>query len=56
VATRTDEEAGTMEERHEQMTEELRKLEQARDLLREVEGRLRGGGSPEVENHLMRLK
>jgi hypothetical protein len=45
-----------MEERHEQMTEELRKLEQARDLLREVEGRLRGRDSPEVEDHLTQLE
>jgi hypothetical protein len=37
------------------MTEELRKLEQARDLLREVEGRLRGRDSPEVEDRLTRL-
>jgi hypothetical protein len=45
-----------MEERREQMVEELRELEQARDLLREVEGRLRGGDSPEVEDHLGRLE
>jgi hypothetical protein len=38
------------------MTEELRKLEQARDLLREVEGRLRGRDSPEVEDHLTQLE
>jgi hypothetical protein len=44
------------QERREQMTEELRKLEQARDLLREVEGRLRGGDSSEVEDHLGRLE
>jgi hypothetical protein len=44
------------QERREQMTEELRKLEQARDLLREVEGRLRGEDSSEVEDHLGRLE
>jgi hypothetical protein len=44
------------QERREQMIEELRKLEQARDLLREVEGRLRGGDSSEVEDHLGRLE
>jgi hypothetical protein len=43
------------QEQREQMIEELRKLEQARDLLREVEGRLRGGDSSEVEDHLGRL-
>ena len=45
-----------MQERLEQMTEELRNLEHARDLLREVEGHLRGGGSPEVEDRLTRLE
>jgi hypothetical protein len=45
-----------VQERLEQMTEELRKLEEARDLLREVEGGLRGGGGPEVEDHLARLE
>jgi hypothetical protein len=44
------------QEQREQMIEELRKLEQARDLLREVEGRLRGGDSSEVEDHLGRLE
>ena len=44
------------QEQRDQMTEELRKLEQARDLLREVEGRLRGGDSSEVEDHLGRLE
>jgi hypothetical protein len=44
------------QEQRDQMTEELRKLEQARDLLREVEGRLRGGDSSEVEDHLTRLE
>jgi hypothetical protein len=45
-----------MQERREQMVEELRKQEQARDLLREVEGRLKGEDSPEVEDHLTRLE
>src|SRR5918992_4687715 len=45
-------EVSTVQERLEQMTEELRKLEQARDLLREVEGRLRQGDGSEVEDHL----
>jgi hypothetical protein len=49
-------EVGTVQERLEQKKEELRKLEQARDLLREVEGRLRGGGGPEVEDRLTRLE
>jgi hypothetical protein len=44
------------QEQRDQMTEELRKLEQARDLLREVEGRLRGGDSSAVEDHLTRLE
>jgi hypothetical protein len=44
------------QERRDQMIEELRKHEQARDLLREVEGRLRGGDSSEVEDHLGRLE
>ena len=48
-------ELSTVQERLEQMTEELRKLEQARDLLQEVEGRLRQGDGPEVEDHLARL-
>ena len=56
MATRTDREAGTVQDRLEQMTEELRKLEEARDLLQEVEGRLRRGGGPEVEDRLGRLE
>ena len=56
MATRTDREVGTVQDRLEQMTEELRKLEEARDLLREVEGRLRRGGGPEVEDRLTRLE
>lgn len=49
-------EEGKMQERLEQMTEELRKLEQARDLLRELEGRLRRGDDPDLEDHLTRLE
>jgi hypothetical protein len=49
-------EVGKMHERLEQMTEELRKLEQARDLLRELEGRLRRGDDPDLEDHLTRLE
>lgn len=45
-----------MQDRLEQMTEELRKLEEARDLLREVEGHLREGDNAEVEEHLARLE
>lgn len=44
-----------MQERREQMVEELRKLEQARDLLREVEESLaREGSAP--EDHLTQLE
>ena len=44
-----------MQERRQQMIEELSKLEQARDLLREVEGSLaREGLAP--ENYLMQLE
>jgi hypothetical protein len=49
-------EEGKMQERLEQMTEELRKLEQARDLLRELEGRLRRGDNSDLEDHLTRLE
>ena len=49
-------EVGTVQERLEQMTEELRKLEQARDLLRELEGRLRRGDDSDLEDHLTRLE
>ncbi len=47
-----------MEERREQMVEELRKQEQARDLLREVERRLnpKGEDNQDVEDHLNRLE
>ena len=45
-----------MQERLEQMTEELRKLEQARELLRELEGRLRRGDDSDLEDHLTRLE
>ena len=44
------------QEQREQMIEELRKHEQARDLLRELEGRLKGADRPEVEDHLTRLE
>jgi len=44
-----------MQERREQMIEELRKQEQARDLLQELEGRLRGEET-ELEDHLSRLE
>ena len=37
------------------MVEELHKEEQARDLLREIERRLRGGDHPELEDHLTQL-
>jgi hypothetical protein len=40
----------------EQMLEELRKAEQARDLLSEVERRLAGGGDPDLENLLTQLE
>jgi hypothetical protein len=56
VAPRTDGKVGTVRERLEQMAEELRRLEQARDLLREAEERLRRGDDPEVEDHLARLE
>lgn len=45
-----------MQERHEQMTEELRKQERARDLLRELERRLKGQEHPELEEHLAQLE
>jgi|SRR5215211_1682896 len=44
-----------MQERRERLVEELRKEERARDLLREIERRLRGGDHPELEDHLTRL-
>jgi len=44
-----------MQERREQMVEELRKEERARDLLREIERRLRGGDRPDLEEHLTQL-
>jgi hypothetical protein len=44
-----------MEERREQMVEELRKQEEARDLLREVEGRLKDD-DPQLDDHLTRLE
>jgi hypothetical protein len=39
----------------EQIVEELRNHERARDLLREVERRLKGVDRPELEDHLTRL-
>lgn len=47
-----------MQERHEQMTEELRKQERARDLLREVERRLdpKRDDSSGLEDHLTELE
>jgi hypothetical protein len=44
-----------VQERRERMVEELRKEERARDLLREIERRLRGGDHPELEDHLTQL-
>jgi hypothetical protein len=44
-----------MQAPREQMIEELRKQVQARDLLREVEGRLKAE-DPELEDHLTRLE
>ena len=44
-----------MQDRHEQMVEELRKQERARDLLRELERRLKGEERPDLEQHLTQL-
>ena len=47
-----------MAERHEQMIEELRKQEEVRDLLRDLERRLGGADNPEasLEDRLRRLE
>lgn len=44
-----------MQERREQMVEELRKQERARDLLKELERRLKGEDRPDLEHHLTQL-
>ena len=44
-----------MQERHEQLAERLRTAEQARDLLKELERRLKDEDRPELEDHLARL-
>jgi hypothetical protein len=44
-----------MQEQRERMVEELRKEERARDLLRELERRLKGGDRSELEDHLTQL-
>ena len=45
-----------MQEQREQMIEELRKQEQARDLLTELERRLKGEDRPQLEDHLTQLE
>ncbi len=58
MVSQTDGEVGTVQERHEQMIEEFRKQERARDLLRELERRLdpkRDDGSG-LEDHLTELE
>ena len=45
-----------MQGRREQIIEELRKQEQARNLLRELERRLKEEERPELEEHLARLE
>ena len=45
----TDGEVTAVQERREQLVEELHKSEQARDLLRELERRLTGEDRPELE-------
>ena len=44
-----------MQDRHDQMVEELRKQERARDLLKELERRLKGEERPDLEQHLTQL-
>ena len=44
-----------MQERREQLAEELRKSERARDLLRELERRLKEEDRPDLERHLTQL-
>lgn len=44
-----------MQVRREQLVEEIRKAEQARDLLTELERRLKEEKSPELEQHLAQL-
>ena len=44
-----------MQERRERMGEELRKEERERDLLRELERRLKGGDRSELEEYLRQL-
>ena len=44
-----------MQNRHEQMVEELRKQERARDLLKELERRLKVEERPDLEQHLTQL-
>lgn len=55
TAGQTDAEVGVVQERHEQLAERLRTAEQARDLLKELERRLKDEDSPELEDHLTRL-
>ncbi len=45
-----------MQEGREQMIEELRKQERARDLLQELERRLKREESPDFEDHLTQLE
>ena len=45
-----------MQERREQLLEELRKAEQARDLLRALEQNLSKEKSPELTPHVRRLE
>ncbi len=45
-----------MQGRREQLVEELRKAERARDLLRELERRLKEEDRPDLEQHLTRLE
>ena len=51
----TDGEVTAVQERREQLVEELHKSEQARDLLRELERRLKGEDRPDLERHLTQL-
>ena len=44
-----------MQERREQMVEELRTSERARDLLKELERRIKGRDRPDLEHHLTQL-
>ena len=45
-----------MQERREQLLEELRKAEQARDLLRELEPHLSDKEGPELDGHVRQLE